>query len=212
MIDVRRFALPLTAAAMMTATACSDRSTIGPRAAAPSTVSEVGMTVEVMSGFKWFKMDGWEKDFPIDPSGAAEIRVGDHIVSFDANSICAINSTYGPTEWDKPCTVAKDTVKIHVKVMVDVDGRPRIDFEPKLRFAPGTDVVLTIKDRKHAEMYGAEVYWCPDGVALLSKSSNGKACLNEGLLDPSVRTQRDPQNGFLIRKVKHFSGYEVAAT
>ena len=36
-------------------------------------------------------------------------------------------------------------------------------------------------------------------------------CVNEGLTDASLVTVKDPVTGRLIRHVKHFSGYNVAA-
>lgn len=179
--------------------ACQD----GVVATAPAErVAQIDATAEIRR-----YPEGKTHTFTILPGVPTSFRVGDHTISFDANSVCATNSTYGPTEWDKPCTPIARPVQIQIKSSRDSLGRPRIDFAPKLRFVPGKEVMLDLFDRTSAELE-REVLWCPDN----SGDGKSKQCVNEGAFDVQMRTRHDKPTGHLLRRLKHFSGYEVAAT
>ena len=52
---------------------------------------------------------------------------------------------------------------------------------------------------------------------LISRQSDGeilycneKECVDEGTADSTMVTQRDKQQGFVYRRIKHFSGYQVS--
>lgn len=145
--------------------------------------------------------------FTINPGEATAFRVGDHTISFPADAVCATNSSYGPTEWDLPCDAITRPVQIQIKASRDLLGRPRIDFSPRLRFVPGKEVMLDLFDRVSAELE-LEVFWCPDN----SGTDKSTKCVNEGSFDAQMRTRHDKPTGHLLRRLKHFSGYEVAAT
>lgn len=206
----RWISLPLSTLALaVVITACSDRPVV-----APSAPEFAQVNVEVIDGIRWFKTDSLEGEFTIKPNDSFLLKIGDHSVYFPAYSVCAVSESYGPTEWDKPCKVSGKPIDVKAKVLVDATGRPRLEFQPKLRFAPGKDVILMIKDPVHA-LSGSEVWYCPDGTSLetdLLRKPRDRKCVNEGETDADVRTRHDAFDGFLIRKVKHFSGYEVAAT
>jgi hypothetical protein len=75
-------------------------------------------------------------------------------------------------------------------------------LSPDVRFSPSHVVTLSIKDPKGVLDPSAAIGWCPTG---------GTTCVNEALVDPSLQTQADLQGSFLVRRVKHFSGYNVIA-
>ncbi len=61
---------------------------------------------------------------------------------------------------------------------------------------------IWLKDRDVAMSATSRVTWCPTGAT---------TCIDEARTDPGVATQLDQNNGYLCRRVKHFSGYTVAA-
>jgi hypothetical protein len=46
---------------------------------------------------------------------------------------------------------------------------------------------------------------------ILYCATANSSCANEAINDPSLVTLRDPKTGKLTRRIKHFSGYNVAA-
>src|SRR5688572_19923647 len=75
-------------------------------------------------------------DFTVTSTGGWFL-VGPHKLYFPANSICDPSvSTYGPTEWDQPCTAATAPVKIRASVRTAENGQPMVEFTPALRFVP----------------------------------------------------------------------------
>ena len=145
-------------------------------------------------------------------SGSTNFNIGSHKIVFGAGlkSICSLKGTsYGTTEWDKPCTPATNDVVITAKSWYDAYGHPQVDFYPALRFVPTTDpsrmVRLYLKDKAEAaRLVGRQILYCP---VLAGVRPN---CVDESLTDPTVATVLDT-NGFLVRRIKHFSGYNVAA-
>ena len=137
--------------------------------------------------------------------GTWVIVAGAHKLTFSngLSSVCdPATSSYGPAEWDKPCAAATAPITITAKVWTSAAGRSHIDFSPALRFVPAHQVTLYMYDKQAADgLLDARIYYCP---------TPGGPCLNEAMADPSVATKR-ATNGFLYRRVKHFSGYNVAA-
>ena len=123
-------------------------------------------------------------------------------ILFPAGSLCAPNSTYGPTEWDKPCNVATSSVTVNVTAFLDQNGKPRIDFDKHLRFVPGTTVLIQFADLQASLDPFFNILYCP---------SITTGCYDESKLDPSLITVRNPITGKVTRRIKHFSGYNVAA-
>jgi hypothetical protein len=137
--------------------------------------------------------------------GTWVIVAGEHKLTFGngLSSICdPATSSYGPGEWDQPCTPATAPITVTAKVWTNGAGRAQVDFSPALRFVPGQQVTLYMYDKQVADgLLDARMYYCP---------TPGGPCLNEAMSDPSVATHKNTA-GFLYRRVKHFSGYNVAA-
>jgi hypothetical protein len=128
---------------------------------------------------------------------------GGHSVYFPAYSICdPKRSSYGTTEWDKPCAAATQAVTITARSYTQSNGRPRVDFSPRLRFAPTKAVTLSMLDLKAALDLSSAILWCPDGAT---------SCVDEAEDDPLLETLVNSLTGVLSRRIKHFSGYNVAA-
>ena len=156
-------------------------------------------------------------DFTVDPTHSQTYLFGEHGVYFPAHSICdPALSSYGPDEWDKPCVPLTKPITIHVDVAT-VDGHPRVEFDRHLRFVPRplSDhrhwVILYLRDdtaadepRQPRRRQGPREYtivWeAPDGTLV-----------DESVYDNTMRTKVHTLSGTVSRRIKHFSGYMVAA-
>ena len=143
--------------------------------------------------------------FTYDPSVGQSYSLagGAHRITFPSGAVCdPALSTYGPTEWDKPCAPLVAPIAITATTYTDELGHPYIDFQPALRFVPGAEVVLYMKDKAASENPTAVIKWCgPDG-----------ACVDESAQSPAVVTRRDDKSGTVFRVIKHFSGYLISAS
>ena len=125
-----------------------------------------------------------------------------HWIFFPAHAICDIGTSgYGPDTWDQPCEPQTGTVTILATVRTDEDGHPTVDFTPRMRFNPDAGAVtLTMKDAFVSQEDRAIVY-CPD---------SGE-CVDESLGDPSLVTYSLAGGNYYRRRIKHFSGYNIAS-
>ena len=166
---------------------CNDTA-VAPSAphATPSLAASVGTTV-----------------FTYDPNAGVTYGLpGGHKIAFPINAVCDPSlSSYGATEWDKPCAPLVAPVAITATTFTDDRGHPYIDFQPALRFVPGAEVVLYVKDKAAADDSTSTIKWC---------GSDG-TCVDESIDQPSVATRRDAKNGIVYRLIKHFSGYLISA-
>ena len=152
--------------------------------------------------------DGKSADLLVEPSGGV-FHLGKHALYFPANTICdpAISS-YGPTEWDQPCTTITEPIRIQA-TLVERDGRSWVDFTPHLRFAPSDDEsrwVYIFMATRGAE--GKKLI-SKDAPPILWSPAIGVPGINEALLDETLKTKWDRKLGGVYRRIKHFSGYNV---
>lgn len=157
-------------------------------------------------------------EFEVTPSGGV-FTLGRNSVWFPANSICdPATSSYGVGEWDAPCTPATTPVRIRARMGTGGRGGDRswVHFEPELRFVPASApsrwVILYMwtpdakKARPRNEVRAAaieekyKIWWVPGW---------GQAPVDESLDDPTLRTVVLWGSGFVYRRVKHFSGFQV---
>jgi hypothetical protein len=168
----------------------------------PSNVAGGGSTQDLLPG------DTLRFTITIDPNRSATYDLGNgHSVYFPAGAICdPARSTYGPTEWDKKCTKTNYKLKLQVTAWIDANGHPFEDFSPSIRFVPATKpsgyVILSLTDREASLDLSMNILYCV---------SPATPCVNEALNDPSLVTNHDPATGKVWRRIKHFSGYNVAA-
>ena len=148
----------------------------------------------------------------VTPSGGY-YSIGRSGVYFPPNSICEPATTsYGPTEWDKPCTPAKGDVHITART-ANNGARSFIHFSPDLRFVPSAnsdnwvyiymysaDVKRAPADQRQALLDRYRIYWVPTGSMVP---------VDESLLDPSLATSIQWNAGWVYRRIKHFSGYQI---
>jgi hypothetical protein len=144
----------------------------------------------------------------IDPSRQTYFDLGSgNSITFPVGSLCnPTKSTYGVGEWDKPCTRATSPVTVAVTAWLDGHGHPRVDFTPNVRFVPTWDprqwVRITFSDLQASLDLSFAILYCP---------SAHSQCKDEAKSDITLMTYRDPITHKLTRRIKHFSGYNVAA-
>ena len=153
--------------------------------------------------------DSLSADFTVTPSGGM-FALGNNAVYFPANSICdPTTSSYGPDQWNAPCTPIDHEIDFHAEVRRDpVSGKSWVDFTPAVRFVPSTDpnqtVWMMMKPGVDLTLDNYTAYgmqWMPDGTP--------DVAVNEAATDPELKTYVDITRDVVFRRVKHFSGYIV---
>lgn len=153
--------------------------------------------------------DSMSADFTVTPSGGM-FALGNNAVYFPANSICdPATSSYGPDQWDAPCTPLDHDIDFHAEVRRDtVSGQTWVDFTPAVRFVPTDDPNQTVwmlmkagVDVTDANYVGLAMQWMPTGSPDLA--------VDEASTDSSLKTYVDIERDVVFRRVKHFSGYIV---
>jgi hypothetical protein len=194
----------LLAIAMLFA-ACSENSMAPRTPASQSTDTFVyggGATADLSSS------DTLTFSITIDPWRNTYYDLGSgNSITFPAGSVCDPNkSSYGAGEWDKPCIALTRPLTITVLAWQDRYGHPRVDFSPHVRFVPSSDsrqwVKITFSDLQASLDFTFNILYCP---------TTSSSCKDESKTDPTLVTYRDPITHKLTRRIKHFSGYNVAA-
>jgi hypothetical protein len=154
------------------------------------------------------KVDDKNKTLTIDPNVSRTYAFGEDWVSFPAHSICDPEASgYGLGMWDTSCTPLDHPIKITVH-WSSKGGYAYAHFSPDLRFVPADDqsvarwVVLSLYAEK--KLHDLSQY------NILYNAGPG-LWVDEALSDPTLRAWLDPQHNSVVRRVKHFSGYMVAA-
>ena len=146
--------------------------------------------------------------FTVDPAGGGAYLFDGDGVNFPANSICdPALSSYGPSEWDQPCTPLTAPITITVELRVLGPGDVAVDFQPALRFVPSDDpaqwVTLSMRDADLLDLGFSElppILWqAPDG-----------SWVDESAGDATMATRRLDELT-VYRRIKHFSGYMVGS-
>jgi hypothetical protein len=169
--------------------ACADTT------AAPSTAAVAAFTAPAN-----FTKVGMVKTFRVSNSEGARERIGAHLINIPAGAICSLTSSYGNTEWDKPCTPLQGSVLITATVLNDNENHPYIDFQPALRFSPTKEVTLFLRNGRSSQAETLVMKYC----------NNLGTCIDESLEDASLKPSRVGQTSVIRRRVKHFSGYMIA--
>ena len=154
--------------------------------------------------------DSASAEFTVTATGGV-FALGPHAIYFPPNSICSLESSYGPTEWDAPCEPASEPVRFRAEVRT-LDGRSWVDFTPAVRFVPSADQANGVWLYMKTSAISAD----PDSVrdalrrmAILYSPAIGLDGVNEALTDSSLRTYVWLDGGIAFRRIKHFSGYNI---
>jgi hypothetical protein len=187
----------------MLAAGCSDGALTAPKSDGPG---EALMAKGGTPGKPRAASDTSFFDFSFNAHNGTTLDFGHgNSVNIPAGVICdPSTSGYGPSYWDRPCNTTNATIKLTVKVWIDENQHPRIDFNQDLRFLPTTDaskfVVVTFADQKAANAFGTDILYC---------RSSTTGCIKESNNDATMATVVDPGTGQVRRRVKHFSGYSI---
>lgn len=156
----------------------------------------------------WVAADSLSADFTVTPTGGA-FQLGPHAIYFPAQSICdPARSSYGVTEWDSPCEPLTEPIQIHAEIRRS-DSTSWVDFTPALRFVPTADPLeyvwiylhLPGSSRPEVDVQGLAILWIPQP---------GAEGVDEALTDETQRSYFWREGEIVFRRIKHFSGYQVA--
>ena len=144
----------------------------------------------------------------IDPNVSRTYSFGQNWIFFPAHSICdPATSGYGPGLWDTPCTPVSQPVTITVH-WSGRGGYAFAHFSPDLRFVPADAraisrwVVLSLHSQRGLRDLSAYT---------ILYNIQPSVWVDESLTDPTLRAWLDPLHNSVYRRVKHFSGYMLAA-
>jgi len=206
--SVRLFA----SAAMIAAAACGESAT-GPATAKQKSLPAGAPVFDYAATSS--SLGFYQQDLVVTAAGGTYSVGGLYSLNFPANSVCdPSRSTYGPTEWDNPCTTldAGQSVKIHAVLSLSSAGLS-VDFSPALRFSPSTQVTISttifapvIKANRD---YFASNPSALNPLAILYAPSLGVVGSSDYSRDASIITHIDLTSGLIWRRVKHFSGYSM---
>jgi hypothetical protein len=189
----------------LVAAACSDQ----PVAPSSTATPNAAVVINQMTQYP----DSMSVDFTVDADGGW-VLLGPHQIFFPANSICdPAVSTYGVTEWDKPCVALTKPIDIHAEIRNSlVGGLPAIDFKPSLRFVPTQDAAHWVYLYFYTDaVRGMTEEQAKATFKILWSPALGMPGIDESLVDPTLKTRFRPKLGYVYRRIEHFSGYQVGA-
>jgi len=178
----------LAFAAIGFASACSSDSVSAPTAAVSARVPAQYTTVLGAMSFTY------------DPAAGLTQRMGNHVLVIPSYGVCDLSSTYGVGHWDDDCAPATSPITITATMFADDNGSPYIEFQPALRFVPSKETDLYLKDGRRDHGQDVTITYC-----------TLTGCVDESLTDPSLVTQRVGKTRIAVRRIKHFSGYNIGA-
>ena len=200
--------------ALAAATACSD-APVAPSAPERPAFDIDALQPESVRGAQGNKtaLAGGDMDnvltLKVDPNVSRTYAFGDNWVYFPARSICdPATSSYGVGTWDMPCTALRQAISVTVH-WSNKGGHAYARFSPELRFVPAEAwnvsrwVILSLHDHKRIREVG--------DYKILSDAGGSIGWIDESLTDQTLRAWIDPLHNSVVRRVKHFSGYMVAA-
>jgi hypothetical protein len=204
----------LAGAAMMTAAACGESAT-GPLASGPSDLAPRAPVFDYTA--TPYSLGFTQQDFTVSSAGGTFVIAGLYTVKFPANSVCdPARSTYGPTEWDKPCTTLDDGQTLTIRATTALtSGGLMIDFSPGLRFSPTTQVTIST-DMFSSVIKANRDYFSRNPsvlnpLAILYSTNLGAVGASDYSHDASIVTHVELDSGIIWRRVKHFSGYSMTS-
>ena len=191
------------------ASACSDATS------APRTVERPAFDIQALQpdasrgvGDRGSPNDENVLTFKIDPNVASTYAFGENWIYFPARSICdPSTSGYGAGLWDAPCAALNQPINVTVK-WSSKGGYSYATFSPQLRFVPANAqspsrwVVLSLHTQK--KLHASDLY------SILYDAGN-KGWVDETPSDATLRAWLDPLHNSVVRRIKHFSGYMLAA-
>jgi hypothetical protein len=154
-------------------------------------------------------------EFDIPTNGGEFNLFNAFTLSVPAGAVCDPNaadtqSGYAAAAWDSNCTPATGSVTVHATAKWS-DGKLYVDFQPALRFVPSVNVTLSSDAFADAIQYN-EAIGSKDGFAIQYSPAIDASAVPDAITDPSVRTIVLGNTGRVVRRIKHFSGYQIVGT
>lgn len=184
---------------------CMDRSISAPESVSVAPVSMM-LAPQGAPQLSWalVKSENTSVDFTVGVDGG-EFRVGSNAaVVIPAHGICNLKSSYGPGHWDDKCKPLAAKLNVHAEVRNE-QGRTWVDFTPALRFVPSDNpkewayIIMSSSGAKGAtDLSRFNIFY---------STSFGGLSIDESAEDASLRTYVDKSSGLLMRRIKHWSGY-----
>lgn len=200
--DMRRHVpIILAGISALTALGCSDVSV-------PSSSPQTGASFSVTSALR----AGVTESYRLSPNGGTFTLPGGFVVNFPANSVCdpvSSAASYALGDWDAPCQTITSPLVLTVTVAA-VNGRIYADFSPHIRFSPAT--IVTIGTNIHQSYVHSKGYSGgnhPTTLGLLFSSATGGLPVNDAAADPSLISHINLKSGWIWRRIKHFTGYNI---
>lgn len=173
--------------------------------------------------------------FNLSPRGG-RANVGGFTVRYPADAVCdPATSTYGPTEWDAPCTTLTNAITVTARFWFD-NGIAQAEFSPDIRFNPAKTVTLSTiinavtglgaSSLEAGLGASSPVAGLGDNSAVAGLGDNAIALtrfnigytrrvddvryfIDDAATDPRLATSIDFSSGRVSRRIQHFSGYFV---
>jgi len=145
----------------------------------------------------------------IDPHVSRTYFFGQNWIYFPANAICdPATSGYGPTLWDTPCSPLQTPIDVTVR-WNHRGGHAYAQFSPEIRFAPASArnrlqwVILGLHDHKRIRNTAS--------YQMLYNAPGTTTWVDESKTDPTLKAWLNAPTNTVLQRIKHFSGYMVAA-
>jgi hypothetical protein len=205
----------IASSAVLALAACSDTAT-GPRSASTGNLYPAsGRPALDISPLLYFSGTR-TATFTLTAQGGTFNIGGLYTVNFPPNSVCSLSSSYAPDQWDSPCATLgpADSVALTASYAYTNSGLS-ITFSPAMRFNPSTQV--TLSTGVYASMLrSSRSLWLANPGALRSLGIYYIDDFNvtpvvDAASDSSLITHINVTTGQVSRRVKHFSGYNIAS-
>jgi hypothetical protein len=211
--SIRKLVFVGLATAMAGLVACSDSAILpsGPVARMSAPVKAPSLDIATV-GHAW----GYQTTTFTLTAAAGTIDIGGfYTLNVPDNAVCTLDSPYGPGTWDSPCTTLgpSDSITVTATYGFSTTG-PAVDFSPALRFSPSAQVTLSTSLYAPIittwQSFFAQHPSALQGLGMYYAPSLDAPMVTDAAVDSTVVTHINLSSGLVWRRVKHFSGYNVA--
>jgi hypothetical protein len=191
--------------------ACSDTST-APTGRATPMASADRPSLDLGGQSHWSSRT---TSFTLTSAGGSFDVGGFFTLNVPADGVCSLTSSYGPGTWDDQCATLGPDESITVTATYGFSGSgPVVDFSPELRFSPNAQVTLSTSLYSSILTLGASYFsQHPSALGFFGMyyvPALGAGLVTDAASDPSLVTHVNLTTGLVWRRIKHFSGYNVA--
>lgn len=202
---MRRYVPLLIAGTVLIAAACSDSAIAPTRSTASislfsSPASQANLTLSNLGSRTY--------TFTIDPQGGS-VKIGGFRLDYPANSVCdPATSGYGPEYWLAPCQTLTTSITM-TAVVSYVDGQAQADFSPNIRFRPDASVLLSVKRPRIVGQLLTDDLQRAYSMLYFKMVDGSRYTIDEAATDSDLATKYDNGQGWVWRRIRHFTGYYV---